>query len=338
MLNSNVHSTIASAYLEGIRDLLEQGEQVDSVKDPTSIASNWGKGDRPAREIRGYSFRVNNPSSCLFISSERILRLPYMFGLFIWTIAGSNELNWLRYYNSLASNFSDDGKYLCGAFGNRLFDYKTSINQIDAICDLIQKDPTNRRTFAAICTPEDNILKSREYPCCIGIQYFLRGNALHTITYMRAQSILGVLPYDAFLFMALQCLLANRLGVKVGSYEHYAGTFHMYESEVADAESILSQEIESVTVGQVSSAASEIKDILRFEQELRNATVSNNVNYVMRLVLEKYDTENFWGQTRVVLLLHALTLLNLYDESEHLVAQLSDNFNKLAKEYIRKLR
>src|SRR5713101_3118442 len=134
MIASNTYNTLAEAYLEGLRDLLLHGQSVPSVTEPTSPASNFGKADRPAIELLGYSFQVNNPYSSLFLSDVRVIRLPYCIGLFLWSIAGSNSVDWLSYYNPMARQFSDDGIQLCGAFGKRLLAYSDTINQIEAIC------------------------------------------------------------------------------------------------------------------------------------------------------------------------------------------------------------
>lgn len=171
-LFGSIHATLADAYQQSLRDLLQHGCRVESVRDPTSIASNWGAGDRPTLEVIGYTLQIDDPYASLFFSRERPLRLEYLFGLFLWTIAGSDDVDSLAYYHSMAQVFSDDEKHLCGAFGKRLFGYRDSINQIDAICQRLVKDPCSRRTVGAICVPEDNILQSREYPCCIGVQYF----------------------------------------------------------------------------------------------------------------------------------------------------------------------
>jgi len=209
MINANTFASLAQAYRETLCDILEHGHPVPSVVDPTSPGSNFGQARRPSLELVGYSFQIDDPLSCLFLANARVIRLPYYIGQFLWTVAGSDSVDWIKYYNPAASTYSSDGRHLPGSFGKRLFSFEGGVDQIDAICRLITRDPTSRRTFGAICTPQDNASFSLDYPCCIGIQYFLRDGLLDAITYMRSQSALGVLPYDAFLFMALQCLVAS---------------------------------------------------------------------------------------------------------------------------------
>ena len=183
----NSHATLADAYRSTLIDVLERGNSVPSVQDPSSPASGFGTADRPSIELIGYSFEVQNPLACIVDSDARPLRLAYCVGSLLWTLNGSNDLAHLQGYHPDARNFSDDGISLSGAFGKRLFRSAGKIDQIAAIAERLLADPASRRTFAAICNAEDNVRQTREYPCCIGVQYFLRGGRLHSLTHMRAQ-------------------------------------------------------------------------------------------------------------------------------------------------------
>ncbi len=334
MLNSNTYETLAEAYLEGLRDLLEHGTYAPSVTEPTSTASNFGKGDRPAIELLGYSFQINNPFSSLFLSDARVIRLPYCIGLFLWTISGSNKVDWISYYNPVACQFSDDGAHLCGAFGKRLFDYNDKINQIDAICTRLTHDPATRRALGLICTPEDNVTTSREYPCCIAVQYFIREGALHAITHMRAQQALTVLPFDAFMFMALQCLLASRLGVKVGYYKHIAGTFHIYEAEVGQAKQVVSKGAIPVQIGDMSNPKPNMEELLTFEKELRQATLNKDMGRIEQLAAQEVQPVSFYEQAKAILLLHSLLTLKLHEKLPHILKNMNSSLKSLAEKYI----
>jgi thymidylate synthase len=334
MINSNIHESLAEAYIEGLQDLLEHGKHAPSVTEPTSAASNFGKGDRPAIELLGYSFQVNNPFSSLFLSDARIIRVPYCIGLFLWTVTGSNRVDWLSYYNPVAYQFSDDGTHLCGAFGKRLFDYNDTINQIDAICARLTHDPATRRALGVICTPEDNVTTSREYPCCIGVQYFLRDGALHAITHMRAQQALTVLPFDAFIFMALQCLLASRLGVKVGYYKHIAGTFHIYEAEVAQAKQVISTGAMPVQIGDMSNPKTNMEELLVFERQLRQATINRDIDRIEQIAAQEIRSVSFFEQVKAILLLHSLLTLKLHEKLPNILKNMKSPLKDLAEKYM----
>lgn len=305
----NSHQNLTSAYRQGLLDLLQNGRSVPSVQEPTSPASGFGIANRPSIELIGYSFEVTNPFACLVDSEARALRLPYCVGSLLWTLAGSDDLEHLQQYHPDARNFSDDGISLSGAFGKRLFRSRNQIDQIDAIIKRLRVDPASRRTFASICDAEDNIRQSREYPCCIGLQYFLRDGVLHSITYMRAQHALLILPYDAFLFMALQCIVAARLGVMVGSYRHICGTFHIYEAEREFTERVLSEPLHSIEFGAPEGSDSELNDLLQFEKRVRDLGRARDVRSLLEILESATQGSDFARQAKLILLAHWFHLI-----------------------------
>ncbi len=298
------YSNLAAAYRQSLIDLLHDGRTVPSVKEATSPASGFGAADRPSIELLGYAFEVTNPFACLVDSEARPLRLGYCVGSLLWTLAGSNDLVHLQGYHPDAKNFSDDGISLSGAFGRRLFRNQGNIDQIQAIADRLRVDPASRRTYAAICDAEDNVRQSREYPCCIGLQYFLRDGELHSITYMRAQHALLVLPYDAFLFMALHCLLAARIGASVGSYRHICGTFHVYESERSYAERVIGAPLHSVEFGRPNGNETELAEVIRFEERARASGVAGDSRMLLKMLPTAEDGSEFARYSKLVLLAH----------------------------------
>jgi hypothetical protein len=150
---------------------------------------------------------------------------------------------------------------------------------------------------------------------------------------MRAQSAVGVLPYDAFLFMGLQNLLADRLGVLSGAYRHNAGTFHLYETEMDTAARVAEEEIIPISVGPIDSSERQLEDIYAFELELRRATLGNDRGLVESLISDQHDTAKFWGTAKVVLLLHSLRRLGMWAEAKSLNAQLPADLRKLDEQH-----
>lgn len=303
---AGLYPNLAAAYRQGLSDLLESGQTVPSVKDPTSPASGFGGADRPSIELLGHSFEVANPFACLVDSDARPLRLPYCVGSLLWTLSGSNDLAHLQSYHPDARIFSDDGISLSGAFGKRLFRYNDKINQIDAIIELLRIDPASRRTFVAICDANDNIRHSREYPCSIGLQYFLRNGKLHSITYMRAQHALLILPYDVFLFMMLQCLVAVRLGVAVGTYRHISGTFHIYDTEREFAKRVLAEPIRSIEFGHMDGSKVELAEVLQFEECARVFGCTRNLSSLLGMLETAEIGSDFAIHCKLVIMAHWL--------------------------------
>jgi thymidylate synthase len=271
--------SLVEAYKDGLRAVLS-GERVGSVLDPLSKASNFGRGDRPSRELLAHLFVVSNPANCLVSGPIVKLHLPYCFGLLAFSLSGGNRLDTLRYYRPGATEYSDDGWTLSGAFGSRLRGLNGEMDQLAAVIRRLAADPTSRRTYSAIIRAEDNLIPSREYPCAAGVQLFLRNGRLTMLTVMRAQQAFTVLPYDAFLFMAMQIVLAAQLGVPAGEYIHFSGTFHVYEAEEDAIVETLSSELKHAALPfppQGAGPSSEfVNEFISLESHLRELVDNGN--------------------------------------------------------------
>ncbi len=283
------YSGLDQAYVQGLADVLT-GEDVPSVVDPLSKASNFGAGNRPARELVAHMFTVVDPCASLVSGPVVRLHLPYAFGLLAFTLAGNDELAALRYYRPGATEYSDDGRTLSGAFGARLQGVRRGADQLSAIVQRLRDDPASRRTYATIVAPEDNLRPTREYPCAAGVQLFLRDGRLDLLTVMRAQQAFTVLPYDAFLFMGLQQVIAARLGLPVGKYRHFSGTFHVYVDELPAVEQTLAKGVRAATMPTIAAeglAAEALMDrIVRFEREARAAAEAADTTGLRALASE----------------------------------------------------
>lgn len=231
------HKSFADSYAAGLRDILAEGQDVPSVRDPLSKASDFGRSDRPYRELIGHQSRIAETTSCLAVSPDLPVNLSYCFGLLAWSLDGRNDVGTPAYYRRGAHEYSDDQHTLSGAFGHRLL--TANGDQLEEIVRRVERDPAHRRTFALVLEPGDNFRRSLEYPCAVGVQLFLRDGALTWLTVMRAQQALTVLPYDAFLFMGLQQYAASLLNVPCGPYIHQSGTFHFYDREIPLARRIV---------------------------------------------------------------------------------------------------
>jgi thymidylate synthase len=282
--------TFADAYRAGLAKVLEVGRPVPSVVDPLSKASNFGEGDRPYHEIIAHSFAVRNPARCIVDSTVFPVNLAYCFGLLAWSLDGRDDVATLAYYRRGALEYSDDQHTLSGAFGRRLLAAPAGGDQLRAIVNRILKDPSHRRTFATIMSASDNFASSREYPCAVGVQLFLRDGALTWLTVMRAQQAFTVLPYDAFLFMALHQLIAASMGVAAGPYLHQSGTFHIYDNELEPVRRLVDGPMTKAALPDVLQGRLEvedlIRDLIRVERDLREAAERHDVAAIDRVVTQ----------------------------------------------------
>jgi hypothetical protein len=307
---------------------MSSGTSVPSVTDPTSPASSFGKADRPAIEILGYGFTVRNASCDIIWPIARPSVVAYATGLALWSLAGSDDLGWMSYYNPIAPQYSDDGTRLCGAFGKRLFDYEGSVDQIATVAGRLQADVASRRATAMVLSPLDNAGRAgREFPCAIAVQYFVRESQLCCVTHMRAQQAFTVLPIDAFLFLSLQHHLAALLGVGVGPYIHFSGTYHVYEAEREAITAFTVSPPPVLRFGPMFDAVKNVRALLDLERRVRTAARAGDENALLVIAGDQvFSDQSYYDDCARVLVTFGLCVVGSLDAAKAYASRARPSF------------
>lgn len=194
-------------------------------------------------EILGFSAELLNPQFRYCLNSARRQNIVYNYAEALWYFSGKNDLEFIQYYEPAMALYSADGKILPGtgygpkmrAFGQQKFD------QIERVIEVMKHDDQNtkRAVLQLFDANEDIFQRNIDVSCTIALQFFLREGRLHMISYMRANDAYGSFMGDVFSFTFLQEYLAVRLGVKLGSYIHMAGSFHIYLEDKNKADELI---------------------------------------------------------------------------------------------------
>jgi len=183
------------------------------------------------KEIIGHSFCITSPRNRVIFNKERNINFSFMVAEWLWIMSGSNDVAMISYYNSVIANYSDDGKTMHGAYGKRI----NKFHQLENVIKKLEEDPDSRQAMIIIFQPSDVVQKTKDVPCTILFQFFIRDYKLHMITYMRSNDVLLGLPYDLFNFTMIQEYVSTRLNndtsFGMGTYTHMVGSLHMYERD-----------------------------------------------------------------------------------------------------------
>ena len=241
------------------------------------------------KEVIGASFTINNPRSRLPYVVGRKFGLGYLAAELIWYLSGNNSTEWISKYSSFWSNISDDGKTANSAYGARLFQKHEKIaqgrfSQWDYIVNELKHDPDSRRAVMHLRVPDDSIDAKLDVPCTLALQFFIREGLLHQVAIMRSSDVIFGIAYDIPAFTVFQEILANELGVGLGTYTHISNSLHIYERHFEMARKILERDNvtsslswsranrEMVLPKQTFQTVREdvIDKIVNFESELKN--------------------------------------------------------------------
>lgn len=213
------------------------------------------------KEIIAPTLELTNPRARILACPERAADYGFGVGEFFWYWLGKQDVESMLYYNKRMGNFSDDGFTLNSAYGHRTRNQGYSVpnsvgqsmypTQWDAVKKTLLEDPDSRRAILIIGKAEDYTVgayqPSKDLPCTLSLQFFIRNNQLHLHTTMRSNDAFWGLTYDLFSFTLLQeCMMlelqkAGMKGLELGKYSHTAGSLHIYDRHFTQASAIVSR-------------------------------------------------------------------------------------------------
>lgn len=212
-------TTTTGQWLAALCDVIDNGDRVSP--------------DNPAGssvEIinRSHKIDMNYP---VLLHADRKLGYKFMAAEAAWILSGDNRVSTIAPYAKQIANFSDDKVFFHGAYGPKIVD------QLTYIVDTLNNDVESRRAVLTIW--RENPRGTKDTPCTLSMQFFIRDSKLQTVVNMRSNDLWLGLPYDQFNFSivsaAVLILLRKRSNffstIDLGTLHINAASSHFYERD-----------------------------------------------------------------------------------------------------------
>jgi hypothetical protein len=155
----------------------------------------------------------------------------------LWMLAGRNDVAPLAYYTKQFLEYSDDGRTLNGAYGDRWRNTATrlegGIDQLGWLTRHLRDNPNSRRAVLQMWNTRDDLLKideSKDVCCNLSVAIAVRDGAIDVTVFNRSNDLVwGLLGANYVTFCVLQEYLAARMGARVGRYHHVTNDLHVYD-------------------------------------------------------------------------------------------------------------
>ena len=279
----NSYSNFTEAYVDLCKQIRNDTEYVSSPR------------GMKIKENLGVQFRIMNPRDRLPRVAARNFSLAYFVAETLWYLNADDSTEWISYYAPFWSNISDNNKTANSAYGARIF--KThprigngSVVQWDYVKEELRKDPDSRRAVIHIRTPSDSILDSKDVPCTLSLQFFIRENKLSLHVSMRSSDIILGLAYDVPAFTTIQEILANELGVELGEYVHTSNSLHCYERDFEMLDAIANTRVfKSFGAMPAYPTVFPVGELIELEDKIRKMTDGEIRDYLPVVVKSKFS-------------------------------------------------
>lgn len=266
--------------------------------------------DGSSAEIIGFSEKLEAGGQNFLINPVRNLDPHYACAEFLWYLSMTDDTSFLQLFAPSYSRFCEDGIHAFGAYGQR-WKANSQIegmvereDQLSEVIETLKRHPESRQAIITMWHGTDlehaiNVDK-KDLPCTLTHQFLLRNEYLHLVTTMRSNDVWLGMPYDVFCNTQLQKLVADILGVSVGSYTHNAGSMHYYERNFDKIDQVLSSKKKDMLVETPASLHRPSMLPEGFVEQVEPA-----INFV-KAIIAKYSDEHSQDVVDTVKLYHSV--------------------------------
>lgn len=238
----------------------------------------------------------------------------------LWILAGRNDVDFISYYNSNISSFSNNGKTFDAAYGERIRNWPSGIDQISYVVEKLSLDNNSRQAVIALWNPVlDTVPGSKDYPCNNLCYFTLRNNKLNMSVVRRSNDMVWGLPYNQIQFWFIHAIIAGTLNVEMGEYCEFVQNMHVYLDNYKGTLEIIKQRFNQtagfkcftettscwlepperrITISQFNDFA---REFFEFEKECRTNGVKLRALAKVKESLTEQGVPEYWVKTMLAI-------------------------------------
>jgi len=172
--------------------------------------------------------------------SLRKLPLKLFIAEQIWFVMGENDPAWLRPYTKIWDDFiEEDGKVT--SYGYRWRKHFKR-DQLKELINSLKTNPSSRQCVVIAWDSENDGLTSppkKNVPCLFAFTVNIIGGKVCMHNIVRSEDMFLGFPHDVAGFALLHMLIAQELGLPVGTYSHSISNAHLYSDQYVAAKALV---------------------------------------------------------------------------------------------------
>lgn len=166
----------------------------------------------------------------------------------VWFVSGARKPeDFLRDFTRIWDDFTNPGDVVTVAYGYR-WRRHFGRDQLGLLVKLLENDPSSRHGVVVTWDPSGDGLggvNKGNVPCPYTFTVNIIGGRLNMMNVVRSNDMILGFPHDVAGFALLQCMLAQRLGVKPGIYTHTIANAHVYDIHYDAADDMAARKADS---------------------------------------------------------------------------------------------
>ena len=175
-------------------------------------------------------FYLENPMDNLIEDQDRNWKWDYAEAEWQWYLSGDRNIKKLgELYGKVPEiwkRMADKEGFVNSNYG---WQWKRN-NQLDEVIDLLKTNPRTRQAAISIYDRKEGYMYDNDTPCTYAVQFTIVAQHLDMCVTMRSNDLWYGFCNDQYCFSKLQLLVADKLGLLVGKYYHFAHNLHLYDN------------------------------------------------------------------------------------------------------------
>ncbi len=196
------------------------------------------------KTLVGYHFQIDLEKDGLPLLTLIKTPVKMFIAEQIWFISGARKPeDFLRDYTKIWDEFTNPGDVVTVAYGYRWRKH-FGRDQLGLLVEMLQKEPSSRQAVVVTWDPGQDglsLVKKKNVPCPYTFTVNIVGGRLHLHNIVRSNDIMLGCRADVAGFALLQCMLAQKLGVKPGIYSHSISNAHIYDTHYDGANELINR-------------------------------------------------------------------------------------------------
>jgi len=188
--------------------------------------SNNGIDFDNTRTLFNQGFTILNPLDNNIDTDYRKWNPVYANREWDWYMSGNPNAEEISTYAPIWKRMMDDKGNVRSNYG---WQWKRN-NQLDKVIDKLKENNNTRQAAISIYDGKEIDTYSKDTPCTYAVQFTILNNKLDMSVLMRSNDLWYGFCNDSYCFSKLQELVAERVGLKVGTYFHFAHNLHLYNN------------------------------------------------------------------------------------------------------------
>jgi thymidylate synthase len=184
-----------------------------------------GKTRSNTKYLRNVSFVINKPEDNHINTVWRKWSLKYACIEWQWYLEATRSIESIKDHAKMWSVIQDENGEVNSNYG---WQWNRS-NQIDYVINELKRDINTRRAVLTIYDAKENHIFKKDTPCTLSIHFDIEENKLNMNVVMRSNDLVYGFCNDQYCFSKLQQMIAKKINLNIGEYNHFVHNLHIYE-------------------------------------------------------------------------------------------------------------